>query len=467
MTNNLNKKYDNMHILSVIYVLIVIFGHIGTFEIRIFGVVPTLYRLCIPVMFFFCIYLSFKNKLSLKKESVFKLFFLTMIFWIVYGFVSLFISPWSDFNTGIKELMNIALGICVVYIAAILCIFGKCDFIFVIIKIIIAFFLIVGIWEILMGYHLGVSRFNDPEFIQNFIINGHKEVPRSYIATGIFYNENDYCAFLSIFAVVLLKDDEKKCIYKVINYIMIGLIFLILLVDDAWISFISLIIGIAFYLIITKASWIKCGILAILCGLSVFVGKYIVSGTIFLLYEITGNEIFKRVVTVSNPGETLMIQTGNMTQGMGSMFGRINTYIEGIKEMFMQSKGLGLGAGSFTAYFEPIAEEKKMMSNPHSIWIEIISQYGLIIFVLFVVSMICLFLKLFKFYVFERNVQYAIILSIGVTFMFASFAPSSFLGNSYYWMPIGMGLGMIILPNVMKPKGGKSEDLTGKQCDNG
>ena len=58
---------------------------------------------------------------------------------------------------------------------------------------------------------------------------------------------------------------------------------------------------------------------------------------------------------------------------------RFNTYGTAIKETFSSSFGLGFGPGSFSNYFGAL-NSTNLLLNPHSLWIEIFFQYGIIVF---------------------------------------------------------------------------------------
>ena len=148
-------------------------------------------------------------------------------------------------------------------------------------------------------------------------------------------------------------------------------------------------------------------------------------------------------IQMASLNATFDAQLANMESGGGSLLYRINTYTISITETFTQSKGLGLGAGSFVNYFAANAESRKMMSNPHSLWVEIFSQYGIVIFVLVIAAFLFVFIELFR--LMKRTDRHipVMIMAMGICLIIACFAPSNFLGNSYYWIIFGLALGVI------------------------
>lgn len=459
-----NHRYS---ILSFIFVMIIIFGNFAIIQKHIIGVVPTYYRVFIPIIFICLAIINEKeNKINeyiiSSRNNIIKCFFIILLIWIMYACVSLLISPWSIFSEGAKEVMSLVLGAMSIYIVITLIEKGQFNIILFAVKISILVLLVIGYIEIFSGYHLSTSRLSDPQFWESIKESyGNNDVPETikYMATGIFYNPNDYCAFLSVFSPIYVYhvNVKRKRLSTIINYITLMLIFLIMIVDDAWICIIALIAGLLVHLVIEKAPLIKWIITFGSILLTRFIGEYVLKGALWMLYKFTDNKIFEHYVQTSKVEEAVIVQVDNMSQDTGSMFLRLNTYIESIKEMFVQSKGLGLGAGSYSEYFKNIAESRKMMSNPHSLWIEILSQYGIVIFLIFVSFLIYIFIKLLRGYIKNLNKSYVLVLAMGTCFIFASFAPSSFLKGSYYWLIIGMALGLLFCD--VKQKYEKSEKL--------
>lgn len=437
------------NVISGVFVFLIVFGNYSIIDVRIIGVVLTYYRVFIPILFIFILIKYILNKdyiLDKYSDKLIKYTGIVMIFWIIYGCISLLISPWSVFDTGLKEIFNICLGGMVVCISIYLYNKNKFENIILTIKIIMLIMVFIGYIEILTGLHLNTSMISSPTYIEEVeTIYAGEEIPSNvfYVATGIFYNSNDYCAFLSIFAPVFLYVKNENYLSKLLSNIMLFFIFLILLIDDAWICIISLFICLMFYLIFSRAH-IFAYILAIISFLFArYFGKAIIDLNNNIMYKIFGNDIFNHSITVSNIEKTLSIQVENASQQQGSLYYRINTYTEAIKEMFLHSKGLGLGAGSYQNYFADIAIKRDMVSNPHSLWIEILSQYGIIIFLLFVALMLLIIIKLFKQYLKNKSKSHVLVMSMGISFALASFAPSTFLTNSYYWIIIGIGIAMV------------------------
>jgi len=458
---DLLNKFNFLGIISAMLVLTMLFGNNTIMDIRILGIVPTFYRVLIPTLFVIMAWYNFKQdvRIVLTKEAEYKavkLFFLVMVIWIVYGTVGMFVSPWSVFSEAAKELLALGLGLLSMYAIVSLCRYGQLDVLVEVLKLAVLVSVALGIFEVFSAWHLPTSMYEDPaywEVVKEYIPLKERDNPRFYSATGFFYNPNDYCTFNAIFAPLFLgfKPDTKLG-KKILNYVAFSSVILMLFVNDAFICFVAMLIGVVFFLLITKASIKKWGIVAFLIAFLRYWGNGLLRLFFhFLTLFIRGEELRLAIrkqteeqVKVSALEDALGNQLANMQQETGSLFLRLNTYTESLMATISPGMGLGLGPGSFTAYFGESVIEKKMMANPHALWIEILVQYGVIIFLLFVGVLLYLFVKLFQKYLQTRDMRIAMILSIGVCFIFGCCAPSRYLGTTYYWLIFGLALGLLV-----------------------
>ncbi|MEG0391600.1 MAG: hypothetical protein RR626_02425, partial [Anaerovoracaceae bacterium] len=125
--------------------------------------------------------------------------------------------------------------------------------------------------------------------------------------------------------------------------------------------------------------------------------------------------------------------------GTGSVFTRINTYMDTIKETFTQSYGLGFGPSSYTGYMYE-RNDPALLVSPHCFWTEILFQYGVIVFACFLGALIYCFVRLIKQYQQTQRQEYLLILIMDLIFVFACFASSSYLQFEYLWLPVGISL---------------------------
>ena len=440
-----SRKLNMSELVAVAIVLTAVFGNFAIADISIMGITPTYYRVIIPVLFFICAFLNWKNgsRIILVKDRnviVNKAFFLMGLIWVLYGAVSVMISPWSSLGSGAKELLGIVWGFLSVYVIITLCMKGQIGNVIVAMKTVLAVALLIGYIEVFSGWHMGVSRLSDPAYIAllyELYPDAEIDVFMHNVATAFFYNQNDYCAFLTIMSPLCLYYKSDSClINRVLHYAGLALVFMMLLIDDSFICTIAFIMGAIFYLVFAKASW----------------RQWLVTSAVIAAVRLLGNNVVNAVFYIIPGGAEIQMaklnaslgaQLANMEAGSGSLLYRINTYTISIAETFTQSKGFGLGAGSFVNYFAEDAERRKMMSNPHSLWLEIFSQYGIIIFLLVIAVFILVFIEMFRLLKKTDHHIPTMITSMGICLIVACFAPSNFLGGSYYWIVFGLALGVI------------------------
>lgn len=430
-------SYRIAYALSILLPIVMIAGNISVFNVRIAGFVMTSYRCLIPVLFgVLMVWIYTSNSRTLSTEFEFrqhKHLLLTsgvLVVWLVYGACTLVVSEYSDINLGIKEMLVIALsGLCVIC-CSILCSKGGWQGVLTGVRIMTAVAICIGFIELATGMHLATSRYSDPNYWAFLSESAGQSVEpyKVYLATSIFYNENDFSAFLAIMLPVFLADiiADKKW-KKIVGVAFTILVLLLLYHNDAFICWIAAIIGIVVFVICARPGIINS--LTIL--FSVVVARIIVA---------TLNAALPGVDSAPPLEASLTNQYANMEAGYGSMYLRINTYKVTLRETFQTSNGLGFGAGSYPNYFSSFVEKEHIMSNPHCYWFEILSEYGVIVFALFVLLLIILFVMAIKCLRGVNRLNAAMIIGMGTAFVLAAVAPSSYLLQTYYWIPIGLAV---------------------------
>lgn len=438
-----NKKKDA--IISVLLVVAIIAGSFSIGNLEVAGVVITYYRLIVPLFFLYYFIVAFRRRSwhEIFENKVWLLGIIIGVVWLIDGVILMLINNELNFSkNGIKELFSLSLGFLVVGVIIVVMKTPKCmAYMFIAIKVLYCMMLLLAIVECVTGWHLNTSQFRDPEQIRNYLElhpGMEKEDVFFFNATAVFYGPNDFAAFLAIFTpLFFLKGD---CLWKrILNMVVIFFSLLVIMKNDAWIAFFSLLVGFVIYMILTKPSiW---EILAKLCvffiayrwGVILFNGlvskisvKFFPDAAILKVSDLPQSSTVEAV---------LEAQTANAVQGYGSLYIRINTYLEGIKQTFAETFGAGFGPDGFVSYFSEYFAVPVLI-NPHCLWIEILSQYGILIFLLYVGYLCYCYIQLIKRYIETRESVTAAIIAIDTIFVFAVFAPSSFLGYGYQWIPI-------------------------------
>ena len=112
--------------------------------------------------------------------------------------------------------------------------------------------------------------------------------------------------------------------------------------------------------------------------------------------------------------------------------------------MFTDTFGLGYGPGNFEAYLNGLKESTDLLSNPHSLWVEILVQYGVFIFVAYLMFLLYIYIKLIKIYLQNKSETVLAVILMDTAFVFAVFSPSSFLEYPYQWIIIGISILIIV-----------------------
>ncbi len=409
-------------ILILIYSYLPLCGHISISGLTLFGVTVTLYRMLIPLVFllFLVPRLEYDRGVFIKiyhgKQQL--MFFFTFGFMFFYGVLSLFCSPYVIMREGYLELYNIFLGILSVFIVCeISLIKGGIRFLFSAFRAIILVFVLLGLLEIITGKHLAVSRYADP----TFLISLGLESKTIKMATGLYFNENDFSAVICLFSPLFYLRRHSSYFDKLLSIFTLASITLISLVNDSWISLFAVLVGLVYCFCVSNSkSRVRGRLLGIL---------------LFLLAAYFGGGIY---VAVSH-------QFHAASQQRGSLFLRLNTYLVSIRETIIQTYGFGFGVGSYSNVMVQLREPQVLL-NPHSLWIEIFTQYGVIVFTLFALFLNNIFRSLYKKYVSQAKNNYLLmsVLAMFVIFMMVAFSSSSWLKSSVMWIPIALSLALTL-----------------------
>lgn len=254
----------------------------------------------------------------------------------------------------------------------------------------------MGIFEILTGNHFIYA---DQERILGGI---NIEVP---FASGMFGNINNFCAYLVLCNPIVLWAFFEE---------------IILVMKVFFISLIILIIS----LVILNGS--RTGILVLSMQLVYFIiayYRYIFKNFIVLLFLVI-------LLVIYIPWEDLLLvinyRLGNTEQDARSVM------ITAAIKMLYISFGFGTGAGSFEEYAGKMNNFDQII-NPHNLLLEIIAQYGVIVFIMFCFWMFHIFVRTLKNNNIAKGAKVAIQILI-LTIPLIGVMNSDALGYIYWWI---------------------------------
>ena len=345
----------------------------------------------------------------IKRQIGYPVLFLFV--WFLYGFISIL---WTtDKVTGIKELYYF--GTFLLFILLLIYLLKMKNHRFWINQ---SFWLMgiitigISLLELALNYHLPTSR---------IVLEADRFSESSTrVATAFFYNENDLATFLVILFPFFLVNLLKTTAFgKFLNIMIMLLIFVITFANLARIATISLLIQVLLFIYLTKKDWFYRGICLALLFSPILLG---------LSWVLLGDKF------------ATLIDLEGLKQGYGSGFIRLNLYLNGVYALF-QSFMLGVGPGNFQEHIYPMFNTKGIV-NPHNWWVEVLTNYGFMIFCGYVVFYWFCLKNTFQLY--QKNVKsnhLALTLFLSLSgFIFASIGPS----RLFYFWPMWLLIGVVL-----------------------
>lgn len=423
------------------------------------GIVINFQRVVTVLVLAYCVLQFFKKKVNFKSfnfES--KMIFFFFAFWIFYACVLLLFV--RDKYAGMSEILDL-IQIGIIILAMILLVRDERSFRAVITTVKFCSAVLVLVYFIQLIYHqnFGFNRFATKDFLDYAIKFDLMPLP-----TTVFFNENDMCSVLVIAAVFFIFDmldtnDTFKIFY---NYTMVFLIFLITGISNARISELGTLfcfIFIIFFLIIKRKNEetfkrnmiLSCSGLAVTALITGALGERL--GVILCDIE----DFFEglRVRLISSIPNALSIRAGILPAfsdfsgldqkdiEIGVTRSSFTVRIALIKEgliMLKDSWFFGVGPAAFKDNISNIYLTKGL-TNPHNLWIEILAQYGILIFVPFC---FIFFKTMFRFAKSafspktKTNSISVMMLLAAISFVISTIPPSSCLSLYPMWIFFGI-----------------------------
>ena len=131
----------------------------------------------------------------------------------------------------------------------------------------------------------------------------------------------------------------------------------------------------------------------------------------------------------------------NYQTHQGSSFNRIMLYIDTWTAV-IDTKFLGIGPNYFVKYFT-IHPSVSGLVNPHNFWLEILSQYGIVVFILYIFLLVTLYTKMIKIFKYKGNMEAVVFSIMFVDYIIVSLESSSFINYTYQWILIALSIAFI------------------------
>ena len=392
-------------------------GALFSIDIGPFMLFP--YRVFLLFLWFmFGLHLLIKGKIDFSQSQI-KWYLVFLCFWIGYAALSL---SWAiSKEAALKNVIFLFMGASVVFFSTYY-FREKKDFqiLYNIWLYILGFLIILGFWEHLTGYHLPIS-----------VLFGEIGARFMFMPTGVFHNPNDYATFLALsipFSIGIIRYGRKKYLRFCGLCSALGAFYLIVAASSRA-NIIAVLFGLAFILLFLLN--FKRKIKAIIT-----IGICIILLFMFLPGPVQGffSQITEELNSVASQAELRA----------GSVGVRMNLVRNGL--LFLYSTvGFGVGAGNSEYYMAHFAQYNTAgILNPHNWWLEILINYGIFIFIGYVILYIGIIRNLWKIYRIkqireEKMICEALLVSL-VGFLFASISSSSIMAFTPQWMLFAFAL---------------------------
>lgn len=363
--------------------------------------------------------------------------FMFLAAWLIYGALSL---AWAlDKTEGIRDLLNMAVGLSAFALAP----FLDKKYLPTLIKIWGGMFiasLIIGIFEHVTTLHLPLSRLNDPSL-------SHVK----FRPTGFFDNENNYASFLTLslpLALYAFRSNTNKLKKLLWGSSLFFSVYLILVTTSRINYLIMYILFAVFALVLTqKRQKLKTftALFLLVVLTTVFVGAFqpalrgVVANRLGSLFDAL--EDFMGNLDPDSPENPYMVRETSIAT-------RINMVKNGL-HFTAQTWGRGVGAGNFEQWIDKKAKyPTNDYVNPHNWWIELLAEYGILIFLGYLTMWGAMTWNLFK--AVKANESEAETQkeskALSIAFLallvlpLVAMSPSTFLTYNPHWLTLGLAL---------------------------
>lgn len=426
----IHKKFKENFVLAQLCSLI-LFGVLNSnIFFNVGGTVIYYFYILIFIYFVYAVIRLLKNTSELKKLFVNREFIVIMFF-VLYAIASIFFS--DSIGIAISAIKSHIISIslfAIVFIEA-----RNMENL----KGVIKFFryLLIGILALssieIFGIRYGMVNHFETSHLSPKVYPHIKRVPVSF-----FYNPNNFCVFLVGAMLILLGFivyENNKLDYVLYFVSLINLIFG--MSRTAWITLVlTLVFGIAFFIInkdkirAKKVGSIFIATIIIIVGLSYVPQMKPFYGKMNQLKEMSEME-----------GDLNGIQLGQK----GSINVRTTLIVDVLDGVFKEKNLLGFGSGNTSLYIRNL-DNTYGIYNLHSFLLEILGDYGVIVFILFIAIYVKKAIELFLIYIKngKEDIKKYVFISGMLMFslIFLSFAPSTVMNFPSFWILLAIPMGI-------------------------
>lgn len=287
---------------------------------------------------------------------------------------------------------------------------------------------IIGWSEILTGKYM----FADLEKLDKYGTFGSQ--PMTRIPISIYANQNDYATFLlaGIFFTIILLKTTKSPKMKISYGLLIASSLYLMIRTESRANQLALCIGIGLIVIVKLNEVISR---KQIMGL---IGTVMISGVFGVLFIPFIQTLAKKILL-------LLFDTSNIYGSSNET--RLNLIRNGFV-FLSKTFGFGVGAGNIEYWMEHNATFNiSTKYNMHNWWMEILTAYGLYVFIAYVFIFILIIVQLYRFYSSHKDSQIKIasLILMGYlsAFILSSISSATNIIIEWQWIIFGVVIGFI------------------------
>lgn len=415
-----------MRWLRLLFYLTILTGFIG--PILAFSAVPQLFGFKI---FFFLhggalfVYCLIKRRLAIRISIKGYLIFFAV--WLIWGGLSLF---WADSSRDGLRQLSFLLGMDSMILFYLFYLQEERELVSMekIFLLVLSGLTVLGVAETLTGRHLSTSA-----------VNTYTQAYKIGIPSAVFWNPNDFASYLSLylpFALVMMKYG-RGLLEKSAAVFLYCTGFYLMIATESRANFLALLCGLFSFIKLNFTSEQKK--LAKILLITFLVMSLLFS---FLVYFQPKQPFILRAKRVLTQIYQLPEQLG---QNKGSAYVRSRLIIYGLKEL-SNHYFFGVGAGNAETHLATYSEKLGGVLNLHNWWAEILVNYGVFIFLGYLLFYLGLVKELTgicrRGSLTSRRLAESLVISL-TSFPLACIGPSVLIHQRYLWFLFAFALAVL------------------------
>lgn len=339
-----------------------------------------------------------------------------LVFWLFWAVCALL---WvAETGPALRDLGNLFMGLSLVALAPIF-LRNQEDKAAKIWMAVFFIFLALALVEHITGLHLPISRFSRGA-----------QPHLAYRPTAAFVNENNFAVFINLSIPFLLAHWRHYPAHRWGVGLGLAAGIFLLLVTGSRINYAVLLLALVIYSCFLTPRGKRLRVLAALLALVLVVG---------LIFALTQPLRGQYMADQLEEGATALLDLLN-PQGGGYSSNSLALRLAMLRrggEMLQATRGLGVGPGNFETW---VAATPSAVVNPHNWWLELASEYGILVFLAYLTCYGSLTLGIWCRWRHQGHwLSEALALSLAI-FPWAALAPSTLLAYAPHWSLLALAL---------------------------